>query len=177
MIISIDYKYARFCRCKKTPRGVYCDTGAFSEKTFGASGPPRRHEITRKKNTHNTPLIRGAIQKNKEKKKRTHTHTSHTHARTAQQQQVLVMSQPSSTSKSNTRSLELLGKSWRSGAHEGGHAGASSRACCARSTARTWAVSYLGTSGNESIIIAYTPSARAVINATPQCMLARYSFE
>ena len=31
-------------------------------------------------------------------------------------------------------------------------------------------------SGSEPIIVAYTP-ARAVINATPQCMLARYSFD
>ena len=38
-----------------------------------------------------------------------------------------------------------------------------------------WAMPYL-VSVNEFIIIAYT-SARAVVHTTPQCLLARYSFE
>ena len=87
------YDFAGEKRRKKTPRGVYHDTGAFSEekKKLGFCSPGRY----KKQEKGHTPLKRGRlIQKIKKK-----VDTSHTHAPTSRHQQVLVVSQPSSTDK------------------------------------------------------------------------------
>ena len=87
------YDFAGEKRRRKTPRGVYHDTGAFRKRKKTGLLAPRGDTKNKTKGTHVSNAGR-LIQKIKKK-----VDTSHTHAPTSRHQQVLVVSQPSSTDK------------------------------------------------------------------------------
>ena len=158
-------------------------TGRFKKNYFGPSRPrgdTKKHEKKRTQKSH-----AGAIQKNE----KTHTQTPPTHktaTATSHRQQV------------DNRCGGGWHCRWFAPKILSTFVGISSRSssagrldmvsCCLESIRIfmltlplplvdiTLAVSYPWMSGSEPIIIAYTP-ARPFTNATPQCMLARYSFE